>query len=255
MEMEEKKVRRKLNKKALLVILLTLYLIIMAFYYFLTLPIKNIFIIGNNIVSDSEIITAAGIKENPAIFRLNSQKIIAKVESLDFIESVKVNKSINGSITITVYESTPLFYNVLNNSIALSNEEEVTKKTDIIGLPTLVNYVPSDIYKKLIQNMRETDTDIIQLISEIEYSPDIKEDITINDSRFILRMKDGNHVYIDLVNFENLNKYKVIYSSLDELGVLHLDGVYSSNNTITFTSFASLASKNNEVGEEDELSN
>ena len=47
--MGNKKVRRKLNKKALLVILLTLYLIIMAFYYVFTLPIRNINIVGNNL--------------------------------------------------------------------------------------------------------------------------------------------------------------------------------------------------------------
>ena len=122
-------------------------------------------------------------------------------------------------------------------------------------MPTLVNYVPSDIYEELINKMSMTNKDVISLISEIEYSPDIKDDVTINDSRFILRMSDGNHVYIDLVNFENLDNYKVIYSSLDEKGVLHLDGVYSGNNTITFTSFAALAAKeNNEEGEEDELS-
>lgn len=254
--MENKKVRRKLNKKALLVILLTLYLIIMAFYYVFTLPIKNIDIIGNNLVTDAMIIEAAGIKDYPDIFRTSSKKIVNNVKKLDFIENVKVSKSINGTITITVSEAQPLFYNILNKSIALSNGKEVEKnEIDIIGLPTLVNYVPSDIYEELINKMSMTNKDVISLISEIEYSPDIKDDVTINDSRFILRMSDGNHVYIDLVNFENLDNYKVIYSSLDEKGVLHLDGVYSGNNTITFTSFAALAAKeNNEEGEEVELS-
>ena len=102
--------------------------------------------------------------------------------------------------------------------------------------------------------MSETGADIISLISEIEYSPDVKDDVTINDSRFILRMNDGNYVYIDLVNFENLEKYKLIYSSLEEKGVLHLDGVYAGSDTIVFTSFAALAAQNETVeGEENEL--
>ena len=256
--MGNKKVRRKLNKKALLVILLTLYLIIMAFYYVFTLPIRNINIVGNNLVTDAMIIEAAGIKDYPDIFRTSSKKIVNSVEALDFIENAKVNKSINGTITITVTESKPLFYNVLNKCVALSNGEEVEKNVaDIIGIPTLVNYVPSDIYKELISKMSATETDIISLISEIEYSPDVKDDITINDSRFILRMSDGNHVYIDLVNFENLNRYKVIYSNLDEKGVLHLDGVYSGSDsdTIIFTSFAALEAQNSsEEGGSNELS-
>ena len=254
--MESKKVKRRLNKKALLVILLTLYLIIMAFYYCLTLPIKNIVIEGNSLVSESSIITAAGIKDYPNIFKTSSSKIVKNVEALDFIESASVKKSLNGTITIKVTESKTLFYNVLNSSVVLSNEEEIVyDNPNVLGLPTLVNYVPSDVYKELIAKMSDTSSDIISLISEIEYSPDVKNEVTINDSRFIMRMNDGNLVYIDLVNFENLEKYKLIYSSLEEKGVLHLDGVYAGSDTIIFTSFAALEEQNNQVeGEQDELS-
>ena len=249
--MKEKKVKRRLNKKALLVILLTLYLIIMAFYYCLTLPIKNIVINGNNMVSEGEIIAAAGIKEYPPIFRTSTKKIIKNVEALNFIDSVEVKKSLTGTITIDVEEAKVLFYNVLNSSVALANGEEVAMDNpSIMGLPTLVNYVPSDIYKEFIEKMGEISPDIIALISEIEYSPDVKNDITINDSRFILRMNDGNHIYIDLVNFDNLEKYKLIYSSLEEKGVLHLDGVYAGSDTIIFTSFAALAAEESEEVED-----
>lgn len=253
--MENKKVKRKLNKKALLVILLTLYLVIMAFYYCFTLPIKNIVITGNSLVSDAEIIEAAGIKDYPDIFKVKTNKIIDGVKNLAFIEDVDVKKSLRGTITIDVTESKPLFYNVLNSSVVLSSGKEVAmEETDVLGIPTLVNYVPSDIYENLIAKMSETDKEVIALVSEIEYSPDVKNEVTINDSRFIMRMNDGNHVYIDLVNFENLNRYQLIYSNLEEKGVLHLDGVYAGSDTIIFTSFAALAAQeNNEEGETDEL--
>ncbi len=251
--MENGKVKRRINKKALIVIILTLYLVIMAFYYCFTLPIKNINITGNSIVSDAQIIAIADIGDYPAIFKISSRKIVKAIESLDYIESASVKKNLNGTINISVVESKILFYNVLNSSIVLSSEEEVSveSNTATVGIPTLINYVPSDIYNELIAKMTEIDSEIISLISEIEYSPDVKEDITINDSRFILRMNDGNHVYIDLVNFSNLNNYKVIYSSLDEKGVLHLDGVYSGNNTITFTSFEALESEEDDETEDD----
>ena len=140
---------------------------------------------------------------------------------------------------------------MLNSSVALANGEEVAMDNpSIMGLPTLVNYVPSDIYKEFVEKMGEISPDIIALISEIEYSPDVKNDITINDSRFILRMNDGNHIYIDLVNFDNLEKYKLIYSSLEEKGVLHLDGVYAGSDTIIFTSFAALAAEESEEVED-----
>ena len=223
--MGNKKVKHKLNKKALLVILLALYLIIMTFYYVFTMPIKSILINGNTLVSDSDIIKAANIGNYPSIFKVSSKSIINNV-------------------------------NKLNNTYVLSNKEEINcSEVELNGIPTLVNYVPSDIYEDLIEKLSEIDSDIISSISEIEYNPDIKDEVTINEGRFILRMNDGNHIYIDIVNFENLNKYKIIYSSLDEKGVLHLDVVYSENNTITFTSFAALAAQqNSEEGEDNELS-
>lgn len=60
----KKKVKRKLNKKALLVLILTLYLIIMAFYYCLNLPIKNIDIKGNKVISDEEILNISSLNDS-----------------------------------------------------------------------------------------------------------------------------------------------------------------------------------------------
>lgn len=252
-----KTVKRKLNKKALLVILLTLYLFIMSFYYVFTIPIKNIVIEGNNLVSDSDIISAANIDNYPSIFKISSKKIIKNIKKINLIEEVNVSKSFTGTIIINVKESKIVFFNNLNDTYVLSNKKEISdiNPQNLICVPTLINYVPSDIYEGLIQKLSAINQDIIADISEIEYSPDVKDDVTINDSRFILRMNDGNYVYIDIVNFDNLNKYKVIYSSLEEKGVLHLDVVYSDNNTITFTSFAALAAQQKEKeGENDELS-
>ena len=59
-------------------------------------------------------------------------------------------------------------------------------------------------------------------------------------------MNDGNYVYINLANFNNLNKYEEIYATLDDTkkGVLNLD---SSSNQVLFQTFESL--KPEETGE------
>lgn len=251
--MQSKKIKRKLNKKALLVFVLIIYLIIMIIYYFFTLPVKRIIISGNNLVSDAEIIEVSGLSDYPSLFKVSKKNIENKIDSISYIDTVSVNKSINGTVEINVTEYKILFYNMLNRSLVLSSKEEITND-DVLGVPTLINYVPSDIYNKLIDKVNDIDSDIISLISEIEYSPDIKDDVTINDSRFILKMNDGNHVYIDLVNFDSLNNYKVIYSNLESKGIIHLDSVYSGNNqgTIVFTPFDALNKE--EVGDGNELS-
>ena len=73
-------------------------------------------------------------------------------------------------------------------------------------------------------------------VSEIEYSPDIKNEKVIDKNRFLLRMNDGNYVYINLANMDNLNKYEEIYTTLDEnkKGILNLD---STSKGVVFQPF------------------
>ena len=70
------------------------------------------------------------------------------------------------------------------------------------------------------------------MVSEIEYDPDVKEDVVIDDERFFLKMNDGNSVYINTPNMNKLNKYKeAIASVYDQTpGILSLDS--NSNNTL-----------------------
>ncbi|MEG1892565.1 MAG: FtsQ-type POTRA domain-containing protein [Bacilli bacterium] len=237
--MEKKKVKKKINLKGLLVIILTLYLLVMLVYYVLTLPIKNIVIKGNTLTSESEIINAASIENYPTLFKTSTSKMKKNIINLDFISGVKIKKSITGKITINVTEEKVLFYNSVNKTYVLSNEEEVKDKTKVIGLPILINYVPNEIYKEFIGRLKTIDDSVIKTISEIEYSPDISKNITIDEFRFLLRMNDGNFIYINLANIEKLNKYKEIYSAIKDLGkgILYLD---SSSTNYLFKTFASI---------------
>lgn len=251
--MAKEKVKRKINKKALIVILLTLYLCIMAFYYYFTLPIKNIVIKGNTLSSDQEIIKEAGIKDYPKMFSISSRKVANNVKNISTIKDVKVKKNILGKITIEVKEANVIFYNVLNKAYVLADGQEKEFTENSLGVSTLVNYVPDDIYKQLINKMKDVDLDILSLISEIEYNPDIKNDITIDEFRFLLRMNDGNIIYINLANFENINRYKKMYTVLgDTKGYLMLDSIIVDANRFPFTPFNAEDIKN-EGGSSNEL--
>ena len=52
------------------------------------------------------------------------------------------------------------------------------------------------------------------MISEIEYDPDIVGTVTIDENRFLLRMNDGNKVYVNIYNMKKLNNYLDIYDAL-----------------------------------------
>ena len=78
--------KRKLNLKAVIILLLVIYLIVMLLYTFFTMKIKNIYIIGTNLLTDNEIIEAAEIKDYPAIFGTSKKELEEKIYKMDITE-------------------------------------------------------------------------------------------------------------------------------------------------------------------------
>ncbi len=237
MEKRVKKVRR-LNIKALIVLLLIIYLIVMFFYTFLTMPIKNIYINNTKLLTDNEIITIAGIKKYPSLFKTSTKKLEEKISTLELVSNVKVKKNLLGKITIDIEEAKPLFYNRNTEKVVLSNGLEVDNNSKYLGIPTLVNYVPKDLLKEFISSFKDVNSDIIAMINEILYDPDIKEQVTIDDKRFKLTMNDTNIVYVNVLNMNRLNNYIEIYASISSAaegkkGTLYLDSYLSENNLFT----------------------
>lgn len=242
------KKKHRLNKKGLIIVILSLYLIIMCFYYVFNLDIKSIDIRGNNLVTDEEIIALANIDSNTKILNLSKNSLIKKIKNNKLIKSVSIKRRLNGSIIITISEYNILFYDLLNNEYVLDNNEKIAYNNEYLGIPTLTNQVSSEILDNLVKKMSKVNIDIIYLISEITYDPSIKNDVVMDEYRFLLKMNDGNTVYINLANFSNLEKYEDYFDTLDEgvKGILYLDS--SSTNGILFKSYESIAKE--EVSDE-----
>jgi len=236
---EVKKVKRKrFNFKKLLILLLFLYIIGYTGYYLFNLPIKNIVITGTTYLTDYEVITAAKIKNYPAIFKIGSKTITKRLKKLDLVKDVKVTKNLKGILTIKIMENKLLFINKSKNLLVLENGQEIDS-SNYLGIPTLINYVPSDLYQELITSLAKVDYNILYSISEIEYSQYIgSTGEVIDNERFLLRMADDNTVYINLANITKLNKYQQIVSSLEDKGILYLDSKDSEN--FVFITYESL---------------
>lgn len=233
--MATKKVKRKkLNIKRLILLLLIIYLIVMLCYAILSQPIKNIYIKNTKLLKDNEIIEVAGIKNYPGFFKISSKKMEEKIKTLDLVTSVKVKKKLWGKVIITIEEAKPLFYNRSTEKIVLSNKKEVEANNKYLGVPTLINRVPSDLLDNFIEAFSVIDNDIIAMINEIEYNPDISENIVIDNNRFLLRMNDTNIVYVNTLNMKRLNDYKKVMGTIGESrGTLYLDSYNSSNSLFT----------------------
>lgn len=215
-EIKIKVKKRKLRIKRILICLLSLILIILTFYYTSKLPIKNIYIIGNNIVSDKEIISLAGITNYPPFLTTSSSSIITKLKKNVYIKDIEVKKKLNNKIYIYVTEKKILC--TYNNNLMMEDGTEISNTKKLTSYPMLSSDI-ADIRERFITEFNLVNNEILLKISEIEYTPN-----DVDKERFSLKMNDGNLVYITLNKIEKINKYNSIYSSLEgKKGIIYLD--------------------------------
>jgi len=232
---KDKKKKKKIRFKGLLIVILFFYLIFSGLYYLWSKPIKTINIEGNYYLKDNYLIDYMDI-ENESIVKLNKKEIKNKLLELDLISDVKISKNYLGKLNIELVEDKILFYNWNTKKIVLSSGSEIEYNKNYLGIPTLINYVKDTIYENLIDRLDLIDKEILSLVSEIEYSPSIVKDKIVDDKRFLLRMNDGNIVYINTINIEKFNNYLEMYEYIlnkkgDVRGCLYLD---SNSENITF---------------------
>ena len=241
-----KKKKKNIRFRTVLFFILFGYLVIMAGYYVYKLPVKNIYIVGNKLVSDQDIIDAANLKNYPSIHKYSRSKIAKNVKQLDLINDVKVKKNLLGKVTIIVEEARPIFYYRTNEKVYLSNGKSIIDNQTYYGIPIVINYVPNKILNDLIKRFSSLDESIISEISEIEYDPDEKEGTILDENRFIFRMNDTNSVYIDTINLAKLNNYQKIVAALDS----DVHGYIYLNSNRTNASFKTYEDKKKEEQKE-----
>ena len=208
--------KRKLKLKRIFICLILLLIIVLLFLLIKNVPIKNIYIIGNNILSDKEIIEISQISNYPSFIETSKKDIIKRLEKNNYIKKVEVEKKFFNKIYIYITENKII--SIYNNKLLLENGKEVENIYDIHTAPILISDI-SNIKEEYFKNFSKINDDILLKISEIEYSPN-----EVDTERFALRMDDGNLVYITLNKITKINKYNSIYSELEgKKGIIYLD--------------------------------
>lgn len=209
--------KRKLNKKRFFVFLVIFLLLICLVYKIFNINVTNIYVKGNNFLSDQEIIDISGLKNYPNSIKNMSFNIEKKLEENKFILSSKVKKrGLLNEVYIEVKENYPLFYYQPEVKTILYNGDKIEDKFATV---TVINKVPDTIYDKFIKQMGKINIDILNRMSEIEYRPN-----EVDEERFFVLMNDGNYVYLTLNKFLTINKYIDMIKTFDnKKGILYLD--------------------------------
>lgn len=208
--------KRKIRFGRIFLVLIILFLLFYLLANIFKFPIKNIYVKGNNILSDQEIIEITQIENYPSIFSKSSNEMKKRLEKNIYIKKAKITKKYLREVHITIEDNYPLFYDSDKKKTILLNKKKTTEK---LNAPLLINYVPDTIYNLFLEKMSSLDYDTIKRISEIKYDPN-----EVDEERFLLTMSDGNYVYLTLEKFEVINNYvDIIKTFNNKKGILYLD--------------------------------
>lgn len=208
--------KRKLKVGRILICLLIVALLVISFYYLKKLPIKNIYIIGNDNIPDNVILDLSGIEDYPSFIGTSKKSIINGIKTNEYIKNIRIEKKFWGKIYIYVEEKKIIC--IYNNKLLLEDKSLVDNIYNIYSYPILISDI-TDVYDKFVDKFSDVNKETLFQISEIEYTPN-----EVDNERFSLMMNDGNLVYITLNKASKIDKYNSIYSSMNgKKGIVYLD--------------------------------
>lgn len=210
--------KKRIKFKSVLIFFLIIGIIVLIFLVYHSLPIRNIYVIGNNVLREQTIIDEANLSDYPKIYKVSKEKIRDDLLKNDLINDVNISITLLGKLTITIDENVILYQNN-RGEYKLSNGKSIIMNKNNFIVPTLINEIDADVEKKFIEKLILVDKSIMLKVSEIEYA---KTDL--DSERFLFYMNDGNYVYVTLSKITLINSYNEIYPTLgDKKGILYLD--------------------------------
>ena len=216
--MKKKKKRVKLKIVPFLIALLVIGVLVVSYNLLSSMPITNIYIKGNNYISDQTIIENAKIDNYPSFLKTTTSQIKKNIKKNPYIKSVSVKKKFFGKVYITIEEKNLLYRDNETNEIILEDKSKLNDNNEY-ELPILLNYIPDTKYDSFIKGMNSVTDNVKVQISEIKYYPNEQD-----DERFLLYMNDGNSVYLTLTKFKQINYYEDVLEMLEgKKGILYLD--------------------------------
>ena len=215
----KKKKKRVLKIKNILIFFIVILIIGLTVYYAFKMPIKNIYISGNDILSDDVIINESKLVYYPSFLLTSSRDVVNILKKDDYIRDVSVGKKLGNVIDIKVLEYKPIAIFSSDNKLILSSGKIVNNVYNVSDVPVLNNNVDSKIFSEFVKRFGQVDSNILRQVSQIEYSP-----VSVDKMRFLLYMDDGNSVYITLTKIKKLDKYNKIRDKMgNKKGIIYLE--------------------------------
>ncbi|MDR6124272.1 cell division protein FtsQ [Bacillus sp. SLBN-46] len=219
--------RRKANKRLVLLLFLFFTMIVIIAYTQSPLShVKTIRIEGNEVYSDSEIISKSGITKTTNIWKVKKSEVSSRLQGLSEIKGTDIKIQWPNTVQIQVREHKRIaylkqesnYYPVMENGKILKdrNEEKIP-----VNSPILFEFKEGAALNEMVKELENLPSEILNSISEIHYSPKKTDQYHIS-----LFMNDGFEVSATLRSFsEKMIHYPSIISQLDpnKKGIIDLE--------------------------------
>ena len=220
-----KKVKKKVKLKFIPLLLMFLILVMLFFLFKHISKIKPslILIRGNELLSDREIINEGNLREFKYFSFNNTSK--EKIKKNKIIKKVDIKRKFLFTIEVTIEEKKVILYEKTSSLYILEDNEKV-KINKNIEVPVLNNKIINTVEKSFINKFSLLNKSVKYRISEIFYQP-----TEYDSALFLMYMKDGNHVYVNVSNLEKLNHYDKTVESIgyDKKGIFRFDALVYNN--------------------------
>ena len=220
-----KKVKKKVKLKFIPLLLMFLILVMLFFLFKHISKIKPslILIRGNELLSDREIIKEGNLRLFKYFSFNNSSK--EKLQKNKIIKKVDIKRKFLFTIEVTIEEKKVILYEKTSSLYILEDNEKV-KINKNIEVPVLNNKIINTVEKSFINKFSLLNKSVKYRISEIFYQP-----TEYDSALFLMYMKDGNHVYVNVSNLEKLNHYDKTVESIgyDKKGIFRFDALVYNN--------------------------
>ena len=215
----KKKKRRRIKFKRVFLTLFFILLLAGAGYYFVNMPINNIYVKNNTYISNEEILSFANIDNSSSFVLLNTKEVINNIKKNKYVDKVKITKKFSNKLIIDIKEF-DIICLLPDNKVMLSNGSMLDNMYNITDIPMLSSKLEDEnIIKDFANKFLKVDRNILRQISEIIYEP-----VNVDRERFLLYMDDGNSVYVTLTKIDKLNKYNEIVEKMSGVeGTIYLD--------------------------------
>lgn len=200
--------------------------------------ITEIYVNGNQYLTEKEIVSLAGLQKNTNIFNYKIEDIEAKLLTSNWIQDVKITRSLPSKFKIEVTEHKPMFVILQNNELYyLNNKAQYIDKVDknkFISLPILyINNATNNEIKILPDFINELETTkfpyALNEVSWININPLYGFELFIEANNLTLQIDKQNYeqniknlisVIEDLKKRKEISKVRKIRAAFNKVMII-----------------------------------